>query len=113
MPYFNRVYNRIYLKPWGYKRSVLIDNIRSIEAIEIIMKKGDETKLHYHNNVLEMFYIVSGEMRFYINDKEYKALEGDLIVVEPGEKHKIVADEDSRIFIIKTPANEEDRIFLE
>jgi mannose-6-phosphate isomerase-like protein (cupin superfamily) len=113
MPIINKVYERIYYEPWGYKRSVLSDNVASMEAIELIMKRDDKTKLHYHEKVTEIFYIVSGEMMFLIDDKEYHLSEGDFIAIKPGEKHKIIPKTNGKIFIVKTPPDEGDRHFLE
>ena len=113
MPIINKVSDRIYNEPWGYKRSVLADNVESMEAIELIMKKDDKTKLHYHEKVTEIFYIASGRMIFLIDEKEYHVSEGDFIVIKPGESHKIIAETDGRIFIVKTPPDETDRKFLE
>lgn len=113
MPIINKASKRVYSKPWGYKRSVLLDNLELIEAIELVMKKSDATRLHYHEKVMEIFYIASGEFRFVINEENYHASEGDFIIIKPGERHKIIAETDGRIFIIKIPPDEEDRKFLE
>ena len=111
----NDFMKRRYEIPWGYKRAILgKDKEDRNEVVEIIMEKGDETKLHYHKETTEMFYIVCGSASIYVDNDLYKVSEGDFLKIKPYEKHKIVAGNNGvKIIAIKTPANEEDRIFLE
>ncbi len=107
--------NRNYDSSWGYKRAILgFDQRKEVEVVEVIMKKGQKTRKHYHSYVTEMFYVVSGMATIKVNDESIKLPSGDFLKVTPSKKHQIVADEDETIIIaVKSPGDEKDRIFLE
>lgn len=115
MPVINKRETRRYDVPWGYRRSILGKDANELtEIVEIDMEKGQKTKLHYHEKIVEMFYLVKGNATVYVDDITYKLSEGDFLIVSPYEKHKIVAeDTGAKILAVKSPGMEEDRIFLE
>lgn len=47
----------------------------------------DESSYHSHDHV-EMDFILSGVGKYHINDKYYEVKEGDLIILNPGVKHR-------------------------
>ena len=112
---FNKKSEREYDSSWGFKRAILgFDQYKQVEVVEVIMEKGQRTKKHYHSRVTEIFYIVSGTITARINDDAVTLSSGDLLVVPPNKKHQIIAGEDgAKIIAIKTPGDEEDRIFVE
>ena len=115
MPLLNKYNKRKYNTPWGYKRSILgRDSDGRAEVVEIVMNRKQETRLHYHQKVMEMFYIIKGSATIYVNNRPYRISEGDFLTIIPNERHKIIAEGDEvRILAVKIPGIEEDRIFLE
>lgn len=111
----NEKNNRKYDSTWGYKRAILgFDQLKQAEVVEIMMDKGQKTKAHYHSEVTEMFYVVSGEVTILVEDKANTLCKGDFLLLPPPIKHQIRANEDGTLIIaVKTPADEEDRTFLE
>lgn len=64
--------------------------------------KGTIEKEHLHKESNEIFiFLKSGQM--IINKKLYDFKEGDIIILEKNEKHKIIAQEDMELFGIKIP----------
>ena len=114
MPEHYKYNERMYSKPWGYKRAVIHHpQDKSIEFVEINMEPGQGTKPHYHETVTEHFYILEGTAVFTVDGREYNASKGDFMVIKPGEKHMITAGRTGvKILAVKKPGYEEDRIFL-
>lgn len=48
-------------------------------------------KLHYHRDFCEYYLIIDGEMTLTVNKKEARLKRGDLVMVEPGEIHRVVS----------------------
>ncbi|MWV46785.1 AraC family transcriptional regulator [Paenibacillus sp. HJL G12] len=44
---------------------------------------------HYHNGY-EIFYLVSGDICYFIDDKAYQAVSGALLIIDMNEIHKLV-----------------------
>ncbi|MCD6493044.1 MAG: cupin domain-containing protein [Archaeoglobaceae archaeon] len=111
----NKKESREYDSSWGYKRAVLgFDQLKQAEVVEIIMEKGQKTKAHYHTKVTEMFYVVSGEATILVEDEAKTLRQGDFLLLPPTKKHQIVANESGTLIVaVKTPGDEEDRIFLD
>lgn len=42
---------------------------------------------HYHD-AYEIYYLVSGERRYFIKDRTYHIITGDLVIINPNELHK-------------------------
>lgn len=42
---------------------------------------------HYHD-AYEIYYLVSGERRYFIKDRTYHVITGDLVLINPNELHK-------------------------
>ncbi len=56
---------------------------------------------HYHDDRFEIYYMVSGKCRYFINDKTYEIIPGDVVLIPEGVIHKTDYDgeEHSRILI--------------
>ena len=72
-----------------------------IELVQVgeIITEGDYIIEAHEQTCSEISYVVSGECDFYTDDKVFHAKKGDVHVIGPGTKHKIVArtDEDLRM----------------
>lgn len=56
----------------------------------VALQPGQDFKKHLHQHMEENFLLVEGEIDIYVDDKLFKCKKGDLIHVEPNEKHYLV-----------------------
>ncbi len=54
----------------------------------------DGEDLHVHEDDREAFVILQGKARMEIDGEFHDMVPGDIIVVEPGEDHHLISDED-------------------
>ena len=76
--------------------------------VEVAWKKyhaGDNEDSHYHKMATEYTVITKGKV--LMNEIEY--VEGDIVVIEPGESTDFVAIQDSETFVIKIPGASNDK----
>lgn len=66
---------------------------------------------HWHEEVEETFYCISGSGSFYVNDEEIEFNAGDAIRCEAGEKHDIanIGPKPMKILFVKTPYLPDDK----
>jgi mannose-6-phosphate isomerase-like protein (cupin superfamily) len=86
----------------------------SIDWGIILLNPGEvmAEKAHGHNFIDETFYFAKGNGIMIIDDKEIKALEGSVFLVEPKEMHNIrnESNESIKIIFIKGEYKPEDKI---
>lgn len=61
-------------------------DIRTMRLGLVVLRPGEETRLHYHN-CEEILYIIEGVGYFEIEGTEYVANAGDGVFVEPNARH--------------------------
>lgn len=74
------------------------------------------SRLHYHPQAEETYYILKGEGRLVIDGAEHKVRPGDVILISPPERHQIFneAGEDLEFIVVCAPAWEPDNsVFLD
>ena len=79
----------------------------SYALVEELGRKGvsAEPPLHVHTREEESFYIIEGEMEFYVEDKVIHAPAGALVVLPRGVPHRFeIASEEIRCLNLITPA---------
>ena len=76
--------------------------------IEDIALEGEGTPLHRHREDDEAFYVLDGEMTFYLgNDEPIRASPGSFVHIPGGTVHAFRVDsETARYLIITTPQHE-------
>ena len=87
-------------KPWGYERPIA--KFRDIFLKELFLLQGKTGSLHYHEEKDEMFYLIRGQLRVLLNDKEVKMNPGDTLRILPGQHHRIIPLKDSLLLEIGT-----------
>ncbi|MCX7845720.1 MAG: cupin domain-containing protein [Dictyoglomaceae bacterium] len=71
---------------------------------------GKELGAHYHKEVEEIFYVLSGRAEMIVDNKNFEINIGDAIRVEPNEEHNIVNPSDDFLAVfIKVPYLPEDK----
>jgi mannose-6-phosphate isomerase-like protein (cupin superfamily) len=74
------------------------------------------SRLHYHPQAEETYYMLKGEGRLVIDGVEHNVRPGDAILISPPEKHQIFNEggEDLEFVVVCAPAWEPDNsVFLD
>ena len=77
----------------------------------ILLKPGQSMGEHGHAQVEETFYCLSGAPTLILDGAEMATAEGDVLRIDPPERHDFRndTDEDVRIIFIKTPYLPQDK----
>lgn len=77
--------------------------------LEILSPKGAEPPRHIHHNEDETFYVMEGEVTFYIGDDVYEATPGTFVYGPRGVPHSFVFETDVvRMHTIVAPGGAEE-----
>jgi len=78
----------------------------------LLLKPGQNLGKHYHNEVEETFFLLEGEAKMIINDKEIIAKEGDAFQLQPKDTHDIFnhSNKNVKFIFIKAPYLPDDKI---
>lgn len=75
---------------------------KKIGFITVETPKDCKEEEHKHPVSTEVFYhVTAGKVQ--VNGKVYELEEGDILILEPGDKHKQIADQDIRIVALRMP----------
>lgn len=77
----------------------------NVDVGVVVLKPGQDFPNHYHTECEEIFYILEGEIDFYINSIRVEAKPGDMIQCRPGDSHYLVnlSNENFKAVFIKSP----------
>lgn len=89
----------------GVYRRTLIYNDNMMLCL-FILKKGAEIPLHNHKET-QIGYIISGKLKFFTEDNEFIAKEGDSYVFNPNEKHGASILEDTEVIDVFNPSRDD------
>lgn len=81
------------------------------DACEVALKRydaGASEAAHYHNKATEITLIVSGKVRMF--NKAW--IEGDIIVISPGESTAFEALTEAVTVVVKVPGALDDKFFM-
>ncbi len=92
-------------KPWGYEKMVVLTEKYMVK--ELYLKKGYETSLHYHPRKDETMHIKFGTGFIEIDGRKIAVKKGDVVRIEPGMKHRIIASENMMLYEYSTPHAED------
>ena len=78
----------------------------------LLLLPGQRLGGHYHEQVEETFYVVSGTARFVVNGEAHAAEPGDVFRMEPDDRHDIVNDGPAplKLVFIKCPYLPKDKV---
>ncbi len=77
--------------------------------IEILSRKGAEPPRHVHTHEDEAFYVLEGEITFYVGDETYQATPGTCVFLPRGVPHSFVFETDVvRKLLTETPGGIEE-----
>jgi quercetin dioxygenase-like cupin family protein len=71
----------------------------------IVVPAGQRLGGHYHEETEETFYIVEGQVTFYVNDVPHPLVAGDAVRLQPLERHRVInqSDRPVKMVFIKCP----------
>lgn len=87
----------------GLKQVLLSNEETNTQITQIAitrLKQGETAKEHFHPNMLECFFIISGNLQIKINDTVYQCAENCFIMIDCNENHELQALTDCRIMTI-------------
>lgn len=67
------------------------------------LPKGNGAPWHYHEIDDEIFYIISGKVKFDVMDETVVAGPGDMVIAGPLVRRKFQAVEDSHLVVVNAP----------
>lgn len=85
------------------EKAVTIDGVPApVECLEMKKdKNAPDLYAHFHDYV-ELIYLKSGKMKAWLNALEYNILEGELIIINSGESHRLESVSDtSEYYVVK------------
>ena len=66
---------------------------------------------HYHKTMHEYFLLLKGSVKILVEGNVYEPGKGDLIIVEPGEVHKVVDySQDMKLLLLMPPPVPADKV---
>ena len=89
-----------------YFRKVIFTGEKS-QFVVMDIKPGEDIGEETHHHVEQTLFLLRGEGKAILNDKEQPFRTGDVVVVTPGTKHNFInsGKESLKIFTIYAPAN--------
>jgi len=73
--------------------------------VETLAFRSTEPPLHIHHNEDEAWYIVDGQMTFYVGDAVLEATAGSFVFAPSGIAHTFTVDvEPTRVLVVASPA---------
>ncbi|MTI09543.1 cupin domain-containing protein [Curvivirga aplysinae] len=79
------------------------DTDKRVTISESDLPAGNSAPWHYHDFDDEIFYIISGEVEFGVNEDVIVAKPGDIIMAGPKVHRRFTALKDSRFLVINAP----------
>jgi quercetin dioxygenase-like cupin family protein len=82
----------------------------------VVLKPGQDFPNHYHTTCEEIFYILEGEIDFYINNDRVPAKPGDMIQCRPHDSHYLIntSNQNFKAVFVKSPhIGENDSIVID
>ncbi len=73
-----------------------------VECLEMVKTVDEPDHFAHYHEFLEMLYLVEGKMNIWLNDKLFEFSEGELIIINSNESHRLESVSDvSRYLVIK------------
>lgn len=89
----------------GVKRKVFSPG-DSIMMMKVHFEKGAEGKMHAHHHE-QLTYVLKGEFKFFIEDKEQNVKEGETIFIPSNKQHGVIALKEGILLDVFTPLRDD------
>ena len=87
-------------RPWGSFENLLDEDYCKVKRI--IVKPGQRLSYQYHYKRDECWVIVQGKATVTLDDKVFTYLEGQVVQIEYGTKHRVQNEEEEDLIFIET-----------
>ncbi len=74
-----------------------------VTVVEDTLKPGFHLPRHHHRSMVEIFYILEGEVTFEFPDETIVAMPGTTVTVPPDTRHAVTCPAGGRLITIFTP----------
>ena len=100
-PYVDKINQQIMFaeKSWGNFR--VLDIEEGSMTIKVTLNKGQKMNYHSHEHRDEVWTIISGEGRTIVDGMEQKVQSGDVITMQAGCRHTIIADTELKVIEVQ------------
>lgn len=71
--------------------------------IAIKSEKSKRARCHLHKTMAEYILVISGSLTIDVDSNKKELNQGDLIIIEPGEVHKIISKSNGLRYLIFMP----------
>ena len=93
-------------KPWGYELRFAITDRYLGKVIHV--NRGEALSLQYHERKDETLLLTEGVMDLHLEDDDgeiqvHRLVEGDVVRIVPGRRHRMEAVDDCEFFEVSTP----------
>jgi mannose-6-phosphate isomerase-like protein (cupin superfamily) len=89
-------------------------NASNQSLAEATVPAGADTIEHYHRTSEEIYYFTRGSGRMRLGDEEFDVRAGDCVVIAPGVRHKLWANDELVLLCCCAPAySHADTVLLE
>ncbi len=93
-------------KSWGFE--LFIENCPEYCGKLLVFRADGRTSMHYHIKKLETMFLSRGKMLIRFENHSVGLKPGDKIQIQRGQKHQLIAIEDSELFECSTFHEESD-----
>jgi quercetin dioxygenase-like cupin family protein len=74
----------------GYSKKILLnDKNNKVIVQKVKIKPGETAKYHHHKIQTEIFYFLSENGKWKVNNLEISIKAGDILVIEPMDMHEV------------------------
>jgi quercetin dioxygenase-like cupin family protein len=81
-----------------------MDTDNRVTIFDSKLPKNHGAPWHYHEIDDEIFYMITGEIEFGVEDESFIGYPGDLVIAGPNVKRKFKALQDSHVLVINAPS---------
>lgn len=100
-PYVDQIDQQIMFaeKSWGIYRVLDVEEESLI--IKVTLKPGEKMNYHSHNRRDEIWAIISGKGRTFVDGMEESVQAGDVVTMQAGSRHMIIADTELKVIEVQ------------
>ena len=93
----------------GFRRSLITAEDTDVANVSHLVI--DDSKMHYHREMTEFYYVLSGGGEMVLDGEITPIAEGDLVLIPPGVRH--TSEGEMEVLILGVPPQEETDIYFD
>ena len=79
----------------------------------LFVDDGQTCPYHKHDKKHETFFVMKGQVRMLVDDEEKILIEGDVLVMPPGQRHSFTGIGPALLFEVSKPSVRQDNFFAD